>query len=139
MVPNDAWAALAEDRPVTIVFDGSAVTSVAKGYGWRGWFGIDSTAMERAELPERERGALAEQFGVTLDEVPQDYGAYLDLIKEKGAKISYNTTMALLYQIDPADRRRAGTAGTSAAARDCDRRRRLSRLLTAGSGEICNE
>ena len=101
VVPNVAWAALAEDRPVTIVFDGSAVTSVAKGYGWRGWFGIDSTAMERAELPERERGALAEQFGVTLDEVPHDYGAYLDFIKEKGAKIYYNTTMALLYQIDP--------------------------------------
>ena len=31
VVPNVAWAALAEDRPVTIVFDGSAVTSVAKG------------------------------------------------------------------------------------------------------------
>jgi hypothetical protein len=101
VVPNVAWAALAEGRPVTIVFDGSAVTSVARGYGWRGWLGIDSTAMERAGLPERERRSLAEQFGVPFEDVPEDYGAYLHFIKEKGAEIYYNTTMALLYQIDP--------------------------------------
>jgi hypothetical protein len=68
VVPNVAWAALAAGRPVTIVFDGSAVTSVARGYGWRGWLGIDSTAMERAGLPERERRSLAEQFSVPLPE-----------------------------------------------------------------------
>ena len=101
VVPNVAWAALAEGRPVTIVFDGSAVTSVARGYGWRGWLGIHSTAMERAGLPERERRSLAEQFDVPLEEVPEDYGAYLHFIKEKGAEIYYNTTMALLYEIDP--------------------------------------
>jgi hypothetical protein len=101
VVPNVAWAALAQGRPVTIVFDGSAVTSVAKGYGWRGWLGIDSTAMERANLPERERRSLAEQFGVPLEEVPEDYGAYLHYIKEMGAEIYYNTTLALLYEIDP--------------------------------------
>ena len=101
VVPNVAWAALAARRPVIIVFDGSAVTSVARGYGWRGWLGIDSTAMERAGLPERERRSLAEQFDVPLEEVPEDYGAYLRFIKQKGAEIYYNTTMALLYQIDP--------------------------------------
>jgi hypothetical protein len=101
VVPNVAWAALAEGRPVTIVFDGSAVTSVARGYGWRGWLGIDSTAMERAGLPERERRSLAEQFDLPLEEVPEDYGEYLRFIKEKGAEIYYNTTMALLYEIDP--------------------------------------
>jgi len=87
VVPNVAWAALAQGRPVTIVFDGSAVTSVARGYGWRGWLGIESTAMERAGLPERERRSLAEQFNVSLAEVPEDYGAYLHFIKEKGAEI----------------------------------------------------
>ena len=90
-MPNVAWAALAAGRPVTIVFDGSAVTSVARGYGWRGWFGIDSTAMERAALPERERRSLAEQFDVPFEDVPEDYGAYLHFIKEKGAEIYYNT------------------------------------------------
>lgn len=33
--------------------------------------------------------------------VPEDYGAYLRFIKQKGAEIYYNTTMALPYQIDP--------------------------------------
>jgi hypothetical protein len=48
--------------------------------------------MERAGLLERERRSL---------EVPEDYGAYLRFIKQKGAEIYYNTTMALPYQIDP--------------------------------------
>ena len=33
--------------------------------------------------------------------MPHDCGAYLHFIKEKGAEIYYNTTMALLYRIDP--------------------------------------
>jgi len=101
VVPNVAWAALAEGRAVTIVYDGSAVTSVAKGYGWRGWVGIDSTAMDRAALPERERKSLSQQFGTPLAEVPRDYGEYLLFIKKLGAKVYYNRTMALLYQIPP--------------------------------------
>lgn len=101
VVPNVAWAALAEGRGVTIVFDGSAVTSVAKGYGWRGWIGYTSTAMERAALPERERQSLAKQFGISLEQVPHNYGEYLHFVKAKGAKIFYNSTMALLYKIPP--------------------------------------
>src|ERR671919_2813537 len=42
-MPNVAWAVLAEGRPLTIVFDGSAVTSVAKGSG--GAAGSASTAL----------------------------------------------------------------------------------------------
>lgn len=103
VVPNIAWAALSEGRPVTVVFDGSAVTSIAKGIGWRGWIGIDSTAMDRAGLPERERVSLSEQLGVPLETVPQDYGAYLHFLKEKGVEIVYNRTMAVLYNI-PADK-----------------------------------
>lgn len=102
VVPNVAWAALSGGRPVTIVFDGSAVTSIARGYGWRGWIGIDSTAMERAALPERERVSLSEQFGTPLDKVPHDYGEYLRFIAEQGAEVVYNRTMAVLYKI-PAD------------------------------------
>lgn len=102
-VPNVAWAALEAGSPVTLLFDGSAVTSVARGRGWRGWLGSTTTAMDRASLPERERRSLAEQFGVPLETVPKDYGAYLRFLKEKGVSIYYNTTMALLYQIDPED------------------------------------
>jgi hypothetical protein len=101
VVPNVAWAALSEGRPVTVVFDGSAVTSIAKGYGWRGWLGVDSTAMDRAELPERERIALAEQIGVPLGQVPRDYGDYLRFIADEGATVVYNSTMAVLYDIPP--------------------------------------
>ena len=103
VVPNVAWAALEAGNQVTLLFDGSAVTSVARGRGWRGWLGSTSTPMDRAPLPERERRSLAEQFGVRLETVPEDYGAYLRLLKEKGVSIYYNTTMALLYQIDPED------------------------------------
>ncbi len=103
VVPNVAWAALEAGSPVTLLFDGSAVTSVARGRGWRGWLGSTTTAMDRAPLPERERRSLAEQFGVPLETVPEDYGAYLGFLSDKGVSIYYNTTMALLYQIDPED------------------------------------
>ncbi len=98
--PNVAWAALASKRPVIVVFDGSAVTSIAQGFGWRGWFGIKSTALDRATLPARERISLARQLEVPLEEVPHDYGEYLHFLSKLGAEIYYNATMALLYQID---------------------------------------
>ena len=103
VVPNVAWAALEAGHQVTILFDGSAVTSVAKGFGWRGWLGLKTTAMDRAPLPERERRSLAEQFGVPVESVPEDYGAYLRFLKQKGIPLYYNRTMALLYGIDPED------------------------------------
>ena len=100
-VPNVAWAALSQGKRVTLLFDASAVTSVARGFGWRGWIGVESTAMDRAGLPERERKSLSEQFGVPLDSVPRDYGEYLRFLKKRGARLYYSRTMALLYQIDP--------------------------------------
>ncbi len=101
-VPNVAWATVAEGKRVTLLFDASAVTSVTRGFGWRGWLGTVTTAMDRAALPERERRSLAEQFQVPLDSVPRDYGEYLRFLKGKGVELYYNRTMALLYNIDPA-------------------------------------
>ncbi len=124
VVPNVAWAALSEGRPVTIVFDGSAVTSITKGYGWRGWIGIDSTAMDRAALPERERKSLSEQIGVPLDTVPKDYGQYLRYLKEKGVEVVYNRTMAVLYNIPAED--------IEAAARPVGLKELLQALETGG-------
>ena len=100
-VPNVAWATLAEGNQVTLLFDASAVTSVTKGFGWRGWFGSETTAMDRAALPERERESLSRQFGVPLDGVPRNYGEYLAFLKGKGVELYYNRTMALLYNIAP--------------------------------------
>ncbi len=102
-VPNVAWAAVKAGHKVTILVDASAVTSVTKGFGWfRGVIGSDSTALDRAGLPERERQSLSEQMGVPLEQVPHDYGEYFDFLKQMGVEIYGNRTMMLLYKIDPA-------------------------------------
>lgn len=63
-VPNVAWMVVKAGHTVTILVDASAVTSVTKGFGffWQ-LIGSDSTALDRASLPERERQSLAEQMG----------------------------------------------------------------------------
>lgn len=103
-VPNVAWAAVRAGHKVTILVDASAVTSVTKGFGWfRKLVGSDSTALDRAGLPERERQSLSEQMGVPLEQVPRTYGEYFDFLKNKlGVDIYGNQTMMLLYKIDPA-------------------------------------
>ena len=102
-VPNVAWAAVKAGHKVTILVDASAVTSVTKGFGWfNGMFRPDSTALDRAALPERERQSLSEQMGIPLEQVPHDYGEYFDFLKKMGVEIYGNRTMMLLYKIDPA-------------------------------------
>ena len=103
-VPNVAWAAVKAGHNVTILVDASAVTSVTKGFGWfRGLIGSESTALDRAGLPERERQSLSEQMDVPLDQIPHTYGEYFDMLKNKlGVEIYGNQTMMLLYKIDPA-------------------------------------
>ena len=102
-VPNVAWAAVKAGHKITILVDASAVTSVTKGFGWfNGLFRPESTALDRAALPERERQSLSQQMGVPLEQVPHNYGEYLDFLKKMGVEIYANRTMMLLYQIDPA-------------------------------------
>ncbi len=103
-VPNVAWAAVKAGHRVTILVDASAVTSVTKGFGWfRQLIGSDSTALDRAGLPERERQSLSEQMGVPLEQIPHNYGEYFDMLKKTlGVDIYGNQTMMLLYKIDPA-------------------------------------
>ena len=109
-VPNVAWAAVKAGHQVTILVDASAVTSVTKGFGFfRRLVGSDSTALDRAGLPERERQSLSEQMGFPLEQVPHNYGEYFDFLKKMGVEIYGNQTMMLLYQIDPA---RVATAVT---------------------------
>jgi hypothetical protein len=100
VAPNLAWAALAEGRSVTIVFDASALTSIAKNYGWRSLVNGDSNALDRASLPKSERETLSRQFGVAPEEVPTDYGQYLSFLRSKGVELYYNKTMTVLYKID---------------------------------------
>lgn len=102
-VPNVAWAAVKAGHQVTILVDASAVTSVTKGFGWfRKMTGSETTALDRASLPERERQSLSEQMGVPLDQIPHTYGEYFDFLKNTlGVEIYGNQTMMLLYKIDP--------------------------------------
>ena len=103
-VPNVAWAMVNAGHRVTILVDASAVTSVTKGFGWFGHLvHSDTTALDRAKLPERERISLAEQMGVSLEEIPHQYGEYLALLKNLGVTIYGNQTMMLLYNIDLQD------------------------------------
>jgi hypothetical protein len=101
-VPNVAWAMINAGHQVKILVDASAVTSVTKGFGWlNSLFRPDSTALDRAALPERERQSLAEQMDVPLEEIPHDYSEYFRFLKNRGVETYGNRTMMLLYKIDP--------------------------------------
>lgn len=65
--------------------------------------GSDSTALDRAGLPERERKSLSEQMGVPPDPgCHLNYGEYFDFLNNRlGVEIYGNQTMMLLYKIDP--------------------------------------
>ena len=70
-VPNVAWAAVKAGHKVKILVDASAVTSVTKGFGWfRKLTWPETTALDRAGLPERERQSLSEQMGVPVEQIP---------------------------------------------------------------------
>ncbi|MCZ6802301.1 MAG: hypothetical protein O7F12_17640 [Nitrospirae bacterium] len=100
-VPNVAWAMTKAGHQVKILVDASAVTSVTKGFGWfNSMFRSDSTALDRAALPERERQSLSKQMGVPLEEVPHNYGEYFHFLKKRDVEIYGNQTMMLLYNID---------------------------------------
>jgi predicted peroxiredoxin len=98
-----AWAAVKAGHKVTILVDASAVTSVTKGFGWfRKLMRAETTALDRAGVPERERHSLSEQMDLPLEQVPHNYGEYFDFLKKQlGVEIYGNETMVLLYKIDP--------------------------------------
>ncbi len=103
-VPNVVWAMTKAGHQVTILVDASAVTSVTKGFGWfNGLVRSDSTALDRAGLPERERQSLAEQMDAPLEKVPHNYGDYFTFLKSLGVEMYGNQTMMLLYNIDLAN------------------------------------
>ena len=88
-VPNVAWAMTKAGHQVKILVDASAVTSVTNGFGWfNSMFRSDSTALDRAVLPERERQSLSKQMEVTLEEVPHNYGEYFHFLKKMASKFT---------------------------------------------------
>lgn len=100
-VPNVAWSMVKAGHEVKILVDASAVTSVTKGFGWfNNLVRSNSTALDRAALPERERQSLAEQMDVSIEKVPHNYGEYFHFLKTSGIEIYGNQTMMVLYNID---------------------------------------
>ena len=53
----------------------------------------------RYELPDKLKKILSEQFGTPVDELPADYSGYLQMLKEKGATITYNGALAHLVSL----------------------------------------
>lgn len=70
-VPNTAWAFVKSGHRVTLLTDASAVTFVTKGFDWfNSPVRVDSSALDRATLPRRERVNLAEQMPVPSEKSP---------------------------------------------------------------------
>lgn len=66
-VPCMAWAILNAGHQVTILVDAGAVTPVTKGFGWiEIQMNSDTTALDRAKLPEGMQNTLAVELGELL-------------------------------------------------------------------------
>jgi hypothetical protein len=90
---NEIWAALEEGLKVNVLVDADAINTFKIGL-----FGKDD--IQDYKLPERLRKGLATQFEVPLNQVPQTYGMYLDMLHKKGAKFYMNSAFLVLAKIE---------------------------------------
>ncbi len=56
----------------------------------------ERSRLHETGVPLRLRKVIAAQLNRPLDEVPGDYGGYLDLLHEEGAKVYANTAMLVV-------------------------------------------
>ena len=90
---NEIWAALEEELKVNVLIDADATNTFKIG-----WFGKDD--IQNYKLPERLRKGLATQFQVSLDQVPETYGTYLEMLHQKGANFYINSAFLVLAKIE---------------------------------------
>ncbi|MFQ5456777.1 MAG: hypothetical protein ACE5EA_11375 [Nitrospirota bacterium] len=83
---NEIWAALEEGFDVDVLIDASAVYTYKRGF-----FGKDS--LEDYKLPENMRNLLANQFKISIEDVPKVYGEYLKMLNDKGVIFYINSEM----------------------------------------------
>lgn len=83
---NIIYAALAAGADVTVLVDAGALLDLT---GKR-------SRLHATGVPLRLRKVIAAQMNVGLEQAPADYGAYLDLLHEKGAEVYANTAMLVV-------------------------------------------
>ena len=90
---NEIWAALDEGLKVNVLVDADATNTFKVGF-----FGKDD--IQDYKLPERLRKGLATQFETHLDEVPETYGIFLEMLHKKGAEFYINSAFLVLAKIE---------------------------------------
>jgi c(7)-type cytochrome triheme protein len=93
---NMIWAALEAGFKVKVLVDADAVTTFK--IGWRG-----KDDIENYKIPGNLRKALSQEFGVSIDSVPETYGAYLSMLKDRGVEFYINTGFLIVSKIGTPD------------------------------------
>ena len=93
---NAIWAALEQGLKVNVLVDADGINTYKIG-----WLGKDS--IQDYKLPEQMREVLAKQFTVPIEKVPKVYGAYLEMLREKGAAFFINQEMLVTAGLGTAD------------------------------------
>jgi len=89
---NIMWAALEEGYKVKVLVDADAINTYKVGWG-----GKDD--IEEYKIPQNLRTAISSQFEVSFADVPKTYGAYLTLLKDKGADFYINSGFLIVSKI----------------------------------------
>lgn len=90
---NMIWAALDEGFDVKVLIDADATNTYKVG-----WLGKDD--IEDFDLPLRLRKSLSERFNVPLERVPEKYGPFLTMLKDRGAEFYINSAFLVLAKIE---------------------------------------
>jgi len=93
---NIMWAALESGYKVNVLVDADAINTYKVG-----WSGKDD--IQGYKIPQNLRQAMSKQFGVDLGKVPQTYGAFLNMLKDRGVKFYINTGYLIVSKIGTPD------------------------------------
>ncbi|MBI1373374.1 MAG: hypothetical protein GC159_11640 [Phycisphaera sp.] len=80
---NVIFAALEADADVTIIFDAGAILDL-------------NGELASTGVPLRLRKVIAAQMNLPLEQMPTNYGEYLGLLHDRGAKVYANTAMLIV-------------------------------------------
>lgn len=89
---NIMWAAVEEGYDVKVLVDADAINTFK--VGWRG-----KDDIEGYKIPDTLRQALAKQFDLPLTSIPETYGSFLKMLKEKGVQFYINTGFLMVSKI----------------------------------------